>query len=194
MLPLEYLKQARAFTLKHNLQLHLDGARVYNAAVALNVDVKDIAQYFDSMTVCLSKGLAAPVGSLLLGSNDFIKRARRIRKMLGGGMRQAGILAAAGKIALTDQVTQLKTDHKNAQILAKGLNALSAFELKPELIHTNIVFAKISDHIDRKALQQYLQQQGIIIGNSQPMRFVLHKDINQQDVEKFLQEISLFTN
>ncbi|MGO2508889.1 MAG: low-specificity L-threonine aldolase [Vibrio hibernica] len=194
VLPLEYLKQARAFTLKHNLQLHLDGARVYNAAVALNVDVKDIAQYFDSMTVCLSKGLAAPVGSLLLGSSDFIKRARRIRKMLGGGMRQAGILAAAGKIALTDQVTQLKTDHENAQILAKGLNALSAFELKPDLIHTNIVFAKIADHIDRKALQQYLQQQGIIIGNSQPMRFVLHKDINRQDVERFLQEISLFTN
>ncbi|WP_153448553.1 low-specificity L-threonine aldolase [Vibrio algicola] len=190
ILPLDYLKQAREFTHKHDLKLHLDGARVYNAVVALDVDVKEIAQYFDSMTVCLSKGLAAPVGSLLLGTKEFISRARRIRKMLGGGMRQAGILAAAGKLALTEQVSQLKVDHENAQILAKGLNALDAFSLKPELVHTNIVFAKIDDNIDQAALKQSLQQQGITISCSQPMRFVLHKDINRQDVERFLQVLA----
>ncbi|MCG6364163.1 beta-eliminating lyase-related protein, partial [Vibrio fluvialis] len=121
VLPLSYLAKAREFVDQHGLQLHLDGARVYNAAVALDVDVKEIAQYFDSITVCLSKGLAAPVGSLLLGSKDFIAKARRWRKMVGGGMRQAGILAAAGKLALTEQVTQLKTDHDNARHLALGL-------------------------------------------------------------------------
>lgn len=131
VLPLSYLAKAREFVDQHGLQLHLDGARVYNAAVALDVDVKEIAQYFDSITVCLSKGLAAPVGSLLLGSKDFIAKARRWRKMVGGGMRQAGILAAAGKLALTEQVTQLKTDHDNARHLALGLNALPGFRLIP---------------------------------------------------------------
>ncbi|WP_241823435.1 low-specificity L-threonine aldolase, partial [Vibrio vulnificus] len=96
VLPLSYLQEARAFVDKHNLKLHLDGARVYNAATALDVPVRDIAQYFDSMTICLSKGLGAPVGSLLLGSKEYIAKARRLRKMVGGGMRQAGILAAAG--------------------------------------------------------------------------------------------------
>ncbi len=122
------------------MALHLDGARVYNAAVALDVDVKEITQYFDSMTVCLSKGLSAPIGSLLLGSKTYIAKARRLRKMLGGGMRQAGILAAAGHLALTEQVTQLKTDHDNAQYLAHKLADLNGFSVNPDLVQTNMGF------------------------------------------------------
>lgn len=190
VLPLAYLAQAREFVDKHQLALHLDGARVYNAAVALDVDVKEIAQYFDSMTICLSKGLAAPIGSLLLGSHEFIAKARRLRKMVGGGMRQAGILAAAGKLALTEQVPQLKQDHANAKRLAEGLSKIDGFSVNPEFIHTNIVFTKLDDSVDVKALAEKLTQDGITISPSNPLRFVTHKDISAQDIETLLLKVS----
>ena len=190
VLPLAYLAQAREFVDKHQLALHLDGARVYNAAVALDVDVKEIAQYFDSMTICLSKGLAAPIGSLLLGSHEFIAKARRLRKMVGGGMRQAGILAAAGKLALTEQVPQLKQDHANAKRLAEGLSEIDGFSVNPEFIHTNIVFAKLDDSVDVKALAEKLAQEGITISPSNPLRFVTHKDISAQDIETLLLKVA----
>lgn len=190
VLPLAYLAQAREFVDKHQLALHLDGARVYNAAVALDVDVKEIAQYFDSMTICLSKGLAAPIGSLLLGSHEFIAKARRLRKMVGGGMRQAGILAAAGKLALTEQVPQLKQDHANAKRLAEGLSEIDGFSVNPEFIHTNIVFTKLDDSVDVKALAEKLAQDGITISPSNPLRFVTHKDISAQDIETLLLKVS----
>lgn len=186
VLPLSYLAQARAFVDHHQLALHLDGARVYNAAVALGVDVKEIAQYFDSMTVCLSKGLAAPVGSLLLGSADYIARARRLRKMVGGGMRQAGILAAAGKLALTEQVAQLSTDHANAQTLAQGLAALPGLHVNPDFVQTNIVFVKLDDTVNIDAIAAQLKTEGIIITPSNPLRLVTHKDISAQDVSTLL--------
>ncbi len=189
VLPLEYLKQAREFVNEHNLKLHLDGARVYNAAVALDTDVSNIAQYFDSMTVCLSKGLCAPVGSLLLGTKEYISKARRIRKMLGGGMRQAGILAAAGKLALTEQVQQLKTDHDNAKHLAYGLANISGFNVKPELVQTNIVFAKLDSNIDINVIAKTLRQENIIISPGNPIRFVTHKDISREDVDLFLSKL-----
>ncbi|EGR3918957.1 low-specificity L-threonine aldolase [Vibrio cholerae] len=189
VLPLSYLAKAREFVDQHGLQLHLDGARVYNAAVALDVDVKEIAQYFDSITVCLSKGLAAPVGSLLLGSKDFIAKARRWRKMVGGGMRQAGILAAAGKLALTEQVTQLKTDHDNARHLASGLNALPGFSVNTEWVQTNIVFAKLDATVDIQSIAQQLRQAGIIITAGNPVRFVTHKDITRQDIDTLLAKL-----
>ncbi len=189
VLPLSYLAKAREFVDQHGLQLHLDGARVYNAAVALDVDVKEIAQYFDSITVCLSKGLAAPVGSLLLGSKDFIAKARRWRKMVGGGMRQAGILAAAGKLALTEQVTQLKTDHDNARHLASGLNALPGFSVNTEWVQTNIVFAKLDTTVDIQSIAQQLRQAGIIITAGNPVRFVTHKDITRQDIDTLLAKL-----
>ena len=131
VLPMSYLAEAREFVNQHGLKMHLDGARVYNAAVALDVHIKEIAQHFDSMTICLSKGLGAPIGSLLLGSKEYIAKARRLRKMVGGGMRQAGILAAAGQMALTENVAQLKADHDNAKILAIGLNKLEGFSVNP---------------------------------------------------------------
>ncbi|HBV77433.1 MULTISPECIES: low-specificity L-threonine aldolase [Vibrio] len=193
VLPLAYLKQAREFTHKHNLQLHLDGARVYNAAVALNVDIKEISCYFDSMTICLSKGLSAPVGSLLLGNKAFINKARRIRKMLGGGMRQAGILAAAGKLALTEQVEQLKVDHENAQLLAHGLNQLSAFDVNLEQVQTNIVLTSVAEHINMMQLQRDLRKDGIIISNGNPLRLVLHNDISKNDVYVLLEKLAAYT-
>ncbi len=189
VLPLSYLAQAREFVDANGLSLHLDGARVYNAAVALNIDVKEIAQYFDSMTICLSKGLASPIGSLLLGSREFITKARRLRKMVGGGMRQAGILAAAGKLALTEQVEQLKLDHSNAKLLANQLAELPGFSVNPEFVQTNIVFAKLDASVDIHAIAEKLQQQGITISAGNPVRFVTHKDISQQDILTFTEKL-----
>ncbi|HBC3532644.1 TPA: low-specificity L-threonine aldolase [Vibrio vulnificus] len=192
VLPLSYLQEARAFVDKHNLKLHLDGARVYNAATALDVPVKDIAQYFDSMTICLSKGLGAPVGSLLLGSKEYIAKARRLRKMVGGGMRQAGILAAAGKLALTEQVAQLKVDHANAKALAQGLSELPGVHINPDFVQTNIVFAKLDDSVDIDAIAQKLAEESIIITPGNPIRFVTHKDISRQDIDLFLEKLRFF--
>lgn len=190
VLPLSYLAEARQFVDQHQLSLHLDGARVYNAAVALNVDVKEIAQYFDSMTVCLSKGLAAPIGSLLLGSKAFIAKARRLRKMVGGGMRQAGILAAAGKLALTEQVEQLKLDHDNAKHLAIGLQKIDGFNINPDLVQTNIVFAKLDSHLDIDQIAECLKQDAIRISPGNPVRFVTHKDITRDDIDLLLAKLA----
>ncbi|MCP3697479.1 MAG: low-specificity L-threonine aldolase [Aliivibrio sp.] len=195
VLPLSYLAQAREFVKKHNLQLHLDGARVYNAAVALNVDIKEIAQHFDSMTICLSKGLAAPVGSLLLGPKEYIQKARRIRKMLGGGMRQAGILGAAAKLALTEQVPQLAIDHSNAKYLAEQLNTVVGFTVNVEHIQTNIVFARLNSQIDIHDIVQKASQQDILLSAGNPIRFVTHKDVSKEDINTFIEflksEVSL---
>lgn len=189
ILPMEYLASARQFVDEHGLALHLDGARVYNAAVALNVDIKEIAQYFDSMTICLSKGLAAPVGSLLLGSKEYITKAGRLRKMVGGGMRQAGILAAAGKLALTEQVQQLSTDHQNAQRLAQGLAKLTGFSVNPAHVHTNVVFAKLDESVDIQAIATQLAQENIAILAMNPVRFVTHKDVSAEDTDHLLQRL-----
>jgi len=186
VIPLEYLAQAREFTNRHGLQLHLDGARVYNAAVALDVPVRDIAQHFDSMTICLSKGLGAPIGSLLLGNTAYIAKARRLRKMVGGGMRQAGILAAAGKMALTENVSQLKCDHDNAKALAIGLSQIEGVNVNPDFVETNIVFAKLSDSIDIHNIASKLALDGITISPGNPVRFVTHRDITRQDIDLFL--------
>jgi len=189
VLPMEYLAQARQFVNEHGLQLHLDGARVYNAVAALDIDVKEIAQYFDSMTVCLSKGLGAPIGSLLLGDAEFISRARRIRKMVGGGMRQAGILAVAGKMALTDPVPQLKVDHANAKLLAELLNTLPGFKVNAEFVQTNIVFAKLDESIDINTIAEKLKQENIIISPGNPIRFVTHQDVSEQDILTLVEKI-----
>lgn len=193
VLPLSYLAQAREFVDHRGLMLHLDGARVYNAAVALDIDVKEIAQYFDSMTICLSKGLAAPIGSLLLGSSEFIARARRLRKMVGGGMRQAGILAAAGKLALTEQVEQLKLDHANAKRLAEGLSKIDGYHVKPELVETNIVFAKLDEKIDIKQIAAKLADDGITVSPGNPIRFVTHKDVTGEDIDTLLAKLAQYS-
>ena len=189
VLPMSYLAEAREFVNQHGLQMHLDGARVYNAAVALDVHIKEIAQYFDSMTICLSKGLGAPIGSLLLGSKEYIAKARRLRKMVGGGMRQAGILAAAGKMALTENVAQLKTDHETAKNLSIGLSKLEGFSVNPDFVQTNIVFAKLDESVDINRISGELSEQGITMTPGNPVRFVTHRDISAEDISRFLTEL-----
>ena len=189
VLPLSYLQQAREFVDRHNLKLHLDGARVYNAAVALNVDISEISKYFDSMTICLSKGLGAPVGSLVLGDSAFIQKARRWRKVLGGGMRQAGILAAAGKIALTDNVERLKDDHDNAKYLAQQLAKINGFTVNPDHVQTNMLFAKVDPAINQQQLVNKLRNDEIIISAGNPMRLVTHLGISREDIDTFLQAL-----
>lgn len=188
----QYLKQAREFVDEHGLALHLDGARVYNASVALNRDVAELTQYFDSVSICLSKGLGAPVGSILLANNALIAKARRWRKVLGGGMRQAGILAKAGLYALQNNVDRLKEDHENAKYLAFELNKLSAFHLTPEFVETNIVFAKIDENINQIALVKALLEHNIVISQGQPMRFVLHQDISRNDVDLLIKQLKVY--
>lgn len=191
VLPLQYLAQARVFANEHNLSLHLDGARVYNAAVALDVDIKEISQHFDSITVCLSKGLGAPIGSLLFGSAAFIEKARRWRKVLGGGMRQVGILAAAAKIALTDNLAKLKEDHQNAIYLAKALNHVSGVCVDITQVQTNMVLVKLENNINIQQLAIELKQKGILISPSYNMRLVTHLDITINDINTFVEEFKI---
>ncbi|MCD9511662.1 low-specificity L-threonine aldolase [Photobacterium phosphoreum] len=186
VLPLEYIQQAREFVDQHGLQMHLDGARVYNAAVAMNVDITEIVKYFDSFTICLSKGLGAPIGSLLLGDKTLIAKARRWRKVLGGGMRQAGIIAAAGKLALTENVERLADDHRNARYLAEQLNSVTGFSVNLDHIQTNMAFAKVDQNINQTQLIETLKHQGILISGGNPMRFVTHLDITAHDIDTFI--------
>lgn len=181
VLPLEYLKSARDFTLKHGLKLHLDGARIFNAAVKLNVPTQEIAKHFDSVSICLSKGLGAPVGSVLCGSEDFIKTARRWRKPLGGGMRQAGMLAAAGIYALEHHITRLAEDHANAEILAQGLEQIAEIRVHREIAPTNMVFIDVEEQT-ANLLAQFLKPKGILISAHSPIRMVTHLDVNESDI------------
>ncbi len=181
VLPMGYLAEARTFVDAHNLLLHLDGARVFNAAVKSNVAVQKITHHFDTVSCCLSKGLGAPVGSVLCGPEDFIQKARRWRKVLGGGMRQAGILAAAGLYALEYHVNRLEQDHKNARRLAAGLSEINGIGLHPGGVQTNILFADIKGDIDK--LYQHLKTQKILIDPSNHLRLVTHLDIAPQDIE-----------
>jgi threonine aldolase len=142
------------------------------------------------MSICLSKGLGAPIGSLLVGSNDVIAKARRWRKVLGGGMRQVGILAAAAKIALTDNVAKLAQDHQNAKYLAEQLSAISEFTINKEHVETNMVFVTIDDSIDVVKLAQLLKQQNILITPSKKLRLVTHLDISQDNIDSFVQCIN----
>ncbi|MGE6650097.1 low-specificity L-threonine aldolase [Shewanella colwelliana] len=185
----QYLAEAQSLAFNRGLKIHLDGARVANAAVAQSIEVSDITQYFDSVSICLSKGLCAPVGSLLLGDERLIHRARRWRKMLGGGMRQAGMLAAAAEIALTEQVERLAVDHDNARYLAEQLSLLAELEVDLTAVQTNMLFAKVADNVDIKAIATALKQQGILISPGTTVRLVTHADINRADVDTFIKAL-----
>lgn len=190
-LSLDYQRQARSFCDDNGLLLHLDGARIFNAAVQSNCDVTGITQYYDSVSVCLSKGLGAPVGSLLLGSEAFIERARRLRKMVGGAMRQAGILAAAGRIALEQGPLRLHEDHENAEYLSIGLAQIPQLDINPASTQTNIVYARCLSGKPAQ-LRDYLADQGILITAGNPIRFVTHLDVSRQDVDRLLDAIKQF--
>lgn len=186
VISLSYLQDARQFADENKLSLHLDGARVYNASTALSIDIKEITQCFDSVSICLSKGLGAPVGSLLLGNQSLINKARRWRKVLGGGMRQAGYLAKAGLYALQNNVSRLQEDHDNARYLAESLNKLDAFNLNTDFVETNIVFTKVRDDVDQDELVAFLKQNKVIVSKGQPMRFVTHNGISREDITRLI--------
>ncbi|WP_405123055.1 low-specificity L-threonine aldolase [Pseudomonas sp. M20] len=181
VLPLEYLARARRFTQDNGLQLHLDGARLYNAAVKLGVDAREITQYFDSVSVCLSKGLGAPVGSVLCGSEQLIGKARRLRKMVGGGMRQAGLLAAAGLYALDHNVERLADDHANALLLAEGLRE-AGFIVEP--VQTNMVYVQMGDKAE--AIKAFAAERGIKLSAAARLRMVTHMNVNRSQIEQVI--------
>ena len=183
VLPLDYLAQARRLADDHGLALHLDGARVFNAAVKLGVSVDTITAPVDSVSVCLSKGLGAPAGSLLCGTPEFITAARRGRKMLGGGMRQAGVLAAAGLIALEQHVDRLREDHDNARQLAEGLAGIDAVDVDGSLVQTNMVFVRVGGN-HAANFSNAMREHNIVIRPANPMRLVTHLDVSSGDVER----------
>ena len=185
VLPLSYLQEMGAFVAERGLKLHLDGARLFNAAVASETPVEVIAAPFDSISICLSKGLGAPVGSLLVGSHDFIARARRLRKMLGGGMRQAGILAQAGLFALEQHVTRLADDHRRAKRLAEGLAALPGIELDLSLVQSNMVFLRLCEG-ESAPLLDFMTERGILFSGYGELRLVTHLQINDDDIEEVI--------
>ncbi|HSC47515.1 MAG TPA: low-specificity L-threonine aldolase [Gammaproteobacteria bacterium] len=191
VLPLTYIKEARAFARQHDLNLHLDGARVFNAAVKLGIPLADITQGFDSVSLCLSKGLGAPVGTVLVGGRDFIAKAHRLRKILGGGMRQAGILAAAGLHAVEHHVERLAEDHANAQRLAEGLTGLPGLKLDPALVQTNMVFASMEPaKVD--ALVQHLRKAGVFILPNPNLRLVTHLDVSRDGIDQVVTAFKSF--
>jgi len=180
-LPLDYLPKASSLARQQGLSVHLDGARVFNAAVKLNVPVREITCHFDTISFCLSKGLGAPVGSVLCGPRELIDKARRWRKVLGGGMRQAGILAAAGIHALNHHVERLAQDHENAGTLAEGLAQIEELHLDPSKVQTNMVFFAL-EPARFKSLQASLKQRGILIGGRDKVRLVTHLDVTPEDI------------
>nr|WP_319494223.1 low-specificity L-threonine aldolase [uncultured Desulfobacter sp.] len=190
VLPMDYLKEARRFARDHQLGLHLDGARIFNAAVKLNIEIKEIARLFDTVSCCLSKGLGAPVGSVLCGPASFIKEAAKWRKMLGGGMRQAGILAAAGIYALEHHIDRLAIDHDNALYLARGIADIACLHVNPETVQTNMVFAGIGDNAH--ALAAHMKTRGILIDRDPNLRMVTHLDISKNDIHKTVQAFHSF--
>lgn len=181
----EEIKRISKFCKANGLPLHLDGARVMNALVENGVDIKEYGAQFDSISICLSKGLGAPVGSVLIGSKDFIHRSRRVRKVFGGGMRQAGIIAAGGLYALKNNVNRLKEDHANASILESTLNGLGwVKEVIP--VDTNIVVAILNDASNRDVVINQLADNNVKIMAFGPgmLRFVTHLDISKSDIER----------
>ena len=184
----EYMRAVASLAHEYNISMHLDGARIFNAAAALEVDPMDLSEQFDSVTFCLSKGLCAPVGSVLCGSEDFIYRAHRIRKQLGGGMRQAGILAAAGIIALEKMVPRIGEDHQRAQTLAQGLNSIPGIIVDTEQPATNMVYFNMDNQntqINAAQLAAKLNQLGVKVGlvDANRIRLVTHYWINDEAVE-----------
>ena len=180
VLSLDYLTAAAAFAVDHDIGLHLDGARVFNATVKLNVPVEIICRRFDSVSCCLSKGLGAPVGSVLCAGKEQIKEARKWRKMLGGGMRQAGILAAAGIYALENNVNRLAEDHAMATLLAEGIAGIEPLKVDPGSVETNMVFVWAKKNIEQ--LKDFLKSKGILIQGGPCFRLVTHLDVTEEDI------------
>ena len=181
----EYVDSVAALAKEHGLSVHLDGARIFNAAVALGLDAKELTRSVDSVSFCLSKGLSAPVGSVVCGSSEFIAEARRTRKVLGGGMRQSGIIAAAGITALEEMVDRLAEDHKNARRLAEGIAAIKGLSIELANVQTNIIYFELaSNRLTADELVTELGKKGVkilCVGPSQ-LRAVTHYGISAEDI------------
>ncbi len=190
-LPLDYLGRAHLFAKKKGLKTHLDGARIFNAAIKSETSVQEIARDFNSVSVCLSKGLGAPVGSLLCSSVAFIHEARRWRKVLGGGMRQIGVLAAAGIYALENNLQQLAEDHQNAARLAEGLAEIHELKIDYSAAQTNMVFIQVPED-QASPLAEHLKQKGILIQGGKTIRLVTHLDISADDVPFIIHAFKIF--
>lgn len=192
VVPLETMAEVRIIADKNKLPIHLDGARVFNAAAFLGVDVKEITKYCDTISCCLSKGLCAPVGAILAGSEEVVSRARKFRKMIGGGMRQNGILAAAGIIALRDMQMRLVEDHENAKYMADLLSKISGVNVMWDCLDINMVFFTIDRSAEIvSALEGEMLKRGIKIGgySEGAMRWVLNNDINREDIDTAVSEL-----
>jgi len=194
VLPLDYMKSVYELAKENNLNVHLDGARLFNAATFLQVDASEICQYVDSVTFCLSKGLASPIGSVLCGSKEFIRKARRGRKMLGGGMRQVGILGAAGLISLKEMTKRLKEDHDNAKYLAEKLHSIKEIEVDFSSLDINMVFIKST--LDFMELSEFLQEKGILFSGSRGKRtrIAVHNDISRENIDQLVDLIKEFVS
>ncbi|PDW04516.1 low-specificity L-threonine aldolase [Candidatus Viridilinea mediisalina] len=187
-----YLAEAHALARAAGVPLHLDGARIFNAAIALNLPVQTLTQHVDTVQFCLSKGLAAPIGSLLAGPAPFIARARRVRKLLGGGMRQAGIIAAAGMVALTSMIERLAEDHANARLLASGLAELPGVQLDLSRVQTNIVRFELSNKaLPVSTFVANLRTHGVLMGSMSGtfIRAVTHYGIERPAIEHTLEVV-----
>lgn len=192
VVPLNIMKEIKEIGEKHSIPVHLDGARIFNAAIALRVDVKEIAACCDSVMFCLSKGLGAPSGSMVAGSKEFIQRARKYRKLMGGGMRQIGILAAAGIIALEKMTHRLKEDHKNAKYLAEELSRIPGIKVRKDRLDIDMVFFELDDEvIEEKVLIEKLYEKNIKINGKEAgeYRFVTHLGISREDIDYVIESI-----
>lgn len=187
VVPLENMKAIYEIAKESGLSVHLDGARLFNAATALKVDPKEIVRYCDSVMFCLSKGLCAPVGSILAGPRKWIEKARRNRKMLGGGLRQAGILAAAGIVALTRMTARLEEDHRNAMLLAQGLSRVPGLHVDLARVQTNMVLVDVSRlGVTGEEFSLALLRKGVKVNpiGAATLRFVTHNDVTREDCER----------
>lgn len=196
VVPLQTMKGTYEVAKQKNIPIHLDGARIFNAATYLNVDVKELTKYCDTLMFCVSKGLCAPVGSLLCGDKEFIKKARRYRKLLGGGMRQIGVLAAAGIIGMEKMIMRLDDDHENAKILANLLKQLPNVQIDINKVHINMLFFKLKDKngnfVKEKTFVNHMLNNGIKINDTEDgelFRFVIHNGIRREDIELIIKAI-----
>ena len=189
--PLEKLAEVKKTAHENGLKTHLDGARIWNAAAAMNIPESEIAKHFGSLSVCFSKGLGAPVGSALAGSNDFIMEARRFRKQFGGGMRQAGIIAAGALYALENNRERLKVDHDNAKIFAKGLAEINGIEINPDDVETNIINFRLKG-MNINALIEKLNDKGthVLAKDSSTIRAVTNLMVSESQINIALDHVS----
>jgi threonine aldolase len=188
VVPLDHLRDLRELTSRHGIPIHMDGARIFNAAAALGVSPAVVAADVDSVQFCLSKGLAAPVGSLVAGSHAFVQRVRRQRKLLGGAMRQAGVIAAAGLVAFNTMIARLPEDHRRARAIAEGLARISGISVDLDVVHSNIVVFRQPEGLDKLQFLDALREQGLLVSNygMKGLRIVTHYEITDEHVDESL--------